>query len=149
MYILLPDDTGGLKKLMARLPKESWQELRNSLTGGYRVNLRLPKFETASNIKLIPALKALGIQKAFASNAEFDRMLESKGQFYIGQVVQKAKIKVTEWGTEAAAATAVMVSGAALAKPKEVNFFADHPFAYVIAERTSGTILFEGVFTGE
>ena len=67
-------------------------------------------------------------------------------------MLQKARIKVTEWGTEAAAVTAVMMAGdpgPGAVPPPEADFFCDHPFAYVIAERSSGTILFEGIFTGE
>jgi serpin B len=151
MYVLLPDKSGGngLKNLMAGLAKESWEEMTKSLTYSTKVNLRFPRFETASRFALLPALKALGISKAFGGGASFDRMFDGKGSFFIGNVIQKAKIKVTEWGTEAAAVTVVMLDGASGIVPKTVDFFADHPFAYVIAEKSSGTILFEGVFTGE
>ena len=152
MYVLLPDQVGsnGLQKLMTNLPKETWQELTASLTYQTKVHLRLPKFESANKFSLKQSLQALGIKKAFA-DAEFDRMFDAGKGAYISEVLQKSKIKVTEWGTEAAAVTAVFLDGANLgqAPPPEVDFYIDHPFAYVIAERSSGTILFEGVFTGE
>ena len=150
MYVLLPDKAGGLQKMLNRIQKDSWKELRESLSYKTKVHLRLPKFETASNFGLIPALKALGIRKAFDGSAEFDRMFDGK-RSYIGNVMQKAKIKVTEWGTEAAAVTVVAMCGAFLpaVPPPETDFFIDHAFVYFIAERKTGTILFEGVYTGE
>ena len=152
MYVLLPDQVGGngLQKLMTNLPKESWQELTASLTYQTKVHLRLPKFESANKFSLKQSLQAMGIKKAFA-DAEFDRMFDGGKGTFISEVLQKSKIKVTEWGTEAAAVTAVVLDGANLGQtpPPEVDFYIDHPFAYVIAERSSGTILFEGVFTGE
>ena len=71
--------------------------------------------------------------------------------YWIGKVIQKARISVAEWGTEAAAVTVVEMEGATSAGPGEeepVYFYADHPFVYVIGEATSGAILFEGVYTG-
>ncbi len=97
----------------------------------------------------------MGVQKAFGGGASFDRMFEPKPGWYywIEKVIQKAKINVTEWGTEAAAVTVVEMDGATEAgpgqEPKRINFFADHPFVYVIGEATSGAILFEGVYSGK
>lgn len=73
--------------------------------------------------------------------------------FWIEKVIQKARISVAEWGTEAAAVTVVEMVGESAAgpgeEPKRVNFYADHPFAFAIGEATSGTILFEGIYTGK
>ncbi len=154
MYVLLPDAVGkqGLKQLVDALEKASWKDLTKSLTYSTLVNLRLPKFETSSRFELSPMLQALGIRQAFGIDAAFDRMFAGKGSFFVSNVLQKARIKVTEWGTEAAAVTAIMMAsspGPGTAPPPEADFFCDHPFAYVIAERSSGTILFEGIFTGE
>ena len=65
-------------------------------------------------------------------------------------VIQKARISVTEWGTEAAAVTVVgmKANSAAPGQDPPVEFICDHPFAYLIAEKTSGTILFAGAFMG-
>ena len=58
-----------------------------------------------------------------------------------------------EWGTEAAAVTIVEMEGATSpdpgVEPKRVNFYADHPFVFLIGEASSGTILFEGTYTGK
>ena len=155
MYVLLPKISGkdGLTKLVAKLPSENWKEVTSSMTTETLVHLRIPKFTTASEFKLVPTMKALGIQRAFTPAAQFNQMFVSSDlSVMIGNIIQKAKISVAEWGTEAAAVTVEMVDGSngpPSEKPKEVNFYADHPFVYVIAEQTSGAILFEGTFDGK
>ena len=83
-------------------------------------------------------------------------MFQPKEQHYdywIEKVIQKARISVSEWGTEAAAVTVVAMDGATSAgpgeEPKRVYFYADHPFVFLIGEATSGAILFEGAYTGK
>ena len=158
MYILLPDVSGkdGLATLVKQLPSEKWSDILASLKYDTNVHLRLPKFKIENKFDLNDAMKALGVKKAFDGEvAEFDRMFDASPDwsFWIGKIIQKAKISVAEWGTEAAAVTVVMMDGATSAGPgpdlKEVNFYADHPFVYVIADSGSGTILFEGVFDGK
>ena len=155
MYILLPDESGkeGLSKLMNKLPGEKWEDITASLTKDTEVILRLPKFESESRFELPRTMKALGMRRAFDDkSAEFDLMFDvPEEQFYISNIIQKARINVAEWGTEAAAVTVVIIEKDGSAGPgqhEEVHFYADHPFVYVIAEQTSGAILFEGVFTG-
>jgi serpin B len=76
-------------------------------------------------------------------------MCESK--VYVSMMLQKARIKVNENGSEAAAVTvAEMVKCTSMSKPEEpVKFYANHPFVYVIREKSTGVILFVGKFTGE
>ena len=65
----------------------------------------------------------------------------------MSEVVHKAFVKVDEKGTEAAAATAVMMMGAGAAPSppeKPVEFVADHPFLYLLVDRTTGLLLFAG-----
>lgn len=155
MYLLLPVDKGksGAADLVKKLKGERWEDITASLTMDYMVNLRMPKFEAENKFVLVEAMKALGINRAFiAGAAQFDSMFDVAGwDFYISNIIQKAKISVAEWGTEAAAVTAVIMAKDGSAGPgqvQEVEFNADHPFVYVIAERTSGAILFEGVYDG-
>ena len=155
MYILLPDGND-VKPLLEKLAATPWGEITGSLLADAIVTLKLPKFEIENKIYLKETLDALGVKKAFkGGDAQFDRMFEPKPGWYywIEKVIQKAKINVTEWGTEAAAVTVVEMDGATEAgpgqEPKRINFFADHPFVYVIGEATSGAILFEGVYSGK
>ena len=157
MYVLLPDEKGkdGAASLVKQLKSEKWEDITSSLSTDYNVNLRFPKFESESKFGLVETMQALGMKRAFVAQlAEFDRMFVPQDgyTFYVSNIIQKAKIKVAEWGTEAAAVTAIIMDKATAVAPgyvKEVDFIADHPFVYVIAERTSGAILFEGVYAGD
>ena len=154
MYILLPDGND-VKPLLEKLRATPWGEITGGLLNDAEVHLRFPKFSIENKLYLKEALEAMGVKKAFGRGAGFDRMFEPKPGWYywIEKVIQKARIDVTEWGTEAAAVTVVEMDGATEAgpgqEPKRINFFADHPFVYVIGEATSGAILFEGVYSGK
>ena len=154
MYILLPDQNN-LQGLIDKLQTTSWNSILSSLKRDAEVYVKLPKFDIENKFNLNQALQALGVKRAFMEgNAQFDRMFDKPGYyFWIGSVIQKARISVAEWGTEAAAVTVVEMVGATDAgpgeEPKRVNFYADHPFVFAIGEATSGTILFEGTYTGK
>ena len=154
MYILLPDENN-LPGLLTRLQTVSWEDIVQNLKRDAEVHLKLPKFDIEKKFNLNDALQALGVKRAFLrGSAQFDRMFAPKDEEYwfrIGQVIQKARISVAEWGTEAAAVTVVQMDaeGAPGGEPKKVYFYADHPFVFAIGESTSGTILFEGVYAGK
>ena len=134
------------------LTVDKWKTALSSMTSEAKINLCLPKFEIEERDLLNDVLRNMGISRAFQMNAEFDNMFANKDQnFFISQVIQKSKIIVTEWGTEAASVTVVnMIESANPTQlPKTIDFVADHPFVYCIAEKTSGAILFEGVFTSK
>ena len=153
MYILLPDsnDEHVLADIIDRLSEGEWNGLIESLSEGPEVHLSLPKFETTGEYRFKEFLQSLGIEKAFVSDeAEFDKILDGGNEaVYISDIIQKSRIKVTEWGTEAASVTVEQMAGALPPEEHdEVFFTADHPFVYTIAERTSGVVLFAGVFAG-
>ena len=151
MYVILPDAKGGngIASLLSSLGEESLSSAIASMSADAVVHVRMPMFETTGSFKLTQVLESLGISRAFNPEcAEFD-LLAEEGSFYIQKILQKARIKVTEWGTEAAAATMVEIGGTeAPGQVEEIYFSADHPFVYLIAEKTSGVILFEGIFNG-
>ena len=154
MYILLPDsnDLGGL---VSKLKGVSWESILASLKNDAEVYVKLPKFEVENKFYLKKDLVALGVKRAFQTGvAQFDKMFspqEMDYDYWIEEVIQKSRISITEWGTEAAAVTVVEMGATSAGpgeQPKRVNFYADHPFAFLIGEATSGTILFEGAYTG-
>ena len=150
MYILLPKKKDGLSAMIASLRNTSWNSLISSLETGREVSLRMPKFETAGDFELSKALMAMGMTKAFDEVfAEFGGMFDGSRGLYINRVLQKAKIQVAEWGTEAAAVTVVEMAEKSSMPEHVVYFTADHPFVFVIGEQESGTILFEGTYTGD
>ena len=150
MYFILPDEND-LDGLVQKLQDTDWREILGSLKQDAEVYVRIPKFDIEKKFDLTEALESLGLEKAFKEGeAEFDRMFEPKPGYYywINKVIQKSRIAVSEWGTEAGSVTVVEMNGESAMpdEPKKVYFYADHPFAFVIGESTSGTILFEGVF---
>jgi serpin B len=155
MGILLPD-TNDLSSFVDRIPAISWEEIWDSAITNAEVHVKIPKFDIENKFYLKENLKSLGVNRAFDDSAQFDQMFAPKEDdyhYWIENVIQKAKITVAEWGTEAAAVTVVQMVGDMAAGPKPepriVYFTCDHPFVFIIGERTSGTILFEGTFTGK
>ena len=156
MYILLPDKNN-LDGLLEKLQNISWEEIQQNFRQDAEVYVKLPRFDIENKFNLNESLQAMGVNRAFKrSFAQFDRMFapqEADYYYWIGKVIQKARISVAEWGTEAAAVTVVeMAAESAVGpgeEPRQVYFYADHPFVFVIGESTSGTILFEGVYSGE
>ena len=153
MYILLPDEND-INGLIGKLKTTSWSDILSKMKSDAEVYIRIPKFEIENKYNLNDALHALGVTRPFQSGmAEFDMMFQPKQPkyyYWIEKVIQKARIKVSEKGTEAGAVTIVEMAGDAEDsgdEPKRVYFYADHPFVFVIGEKTSGTILFEGVCT--
>ena len=124
----------------------------------YEVDLKLPRFETSSDTNNLNIEKGLvGLMKKMGINLAFDDALATipnmcELPLYIAMMRQKAKIKVNEEGSEAAAVTVVGVAATSLGSgpieyPK-ATFHANRPFVYVIREASSGVILFVGKFTG-
>ena len=151
MYVLLPDKND-IEGLIEKLQTTSWSEIRANLKQDAVVHVKLPKFNIEQKCYLSDVLNTLGVRKAFeAGAAEFDKMFEYKANYcyWINKVIQKSRIAVSEWGTEAGSVTIVEMDGAMEGEPgeepKQVYFYADHPFVFIIGEETSGTILFEGI----
>ncbi len=114
-----------------------------------RVMVYLPKFKLESQYSLKETLSAMGMPTAFSGAADFSGM-DGAQDLYISDVYHKAYIEVNEEGTEAAAATGVVMNLAAAApgseKPVPV-FRADHPFIFLIQDNDTGVILFAGLVT--
>ena len=107
-----------------------------------QVALTLPEFEFESYFHLKEILAAMGMPVAFSGEADFSGMTGNR-ELFIAEVIHKAFISVDEAGTEAAAATAVVMKEiAAPLEPIEVTI--DHPFIFLIRDIETGTILFVG-----
>lgn len=145
MLVVLPKERAGLPALEAHLTPERLAEWRAGL-GEREVQLCLPKFKLTWGVyKLNDALKALGMTAAFDDTlADFSGMDGQAAWLYIGAVLHKAFVEVNEEGTEAAAATAVVMQPRAMRPPVPVEFRADHPFLFLIQEEQTGAVLFLG-----
>ncbi|MFN2292466.1 MAG: serpin family protein [Anaerolineae bacterium] len=140
MVILLPEQ-GGLEAFEDSLDAEQVAAIIENL-GHEQVALAMPRFEFDAEFSLKDSLSALGMPQAFSEAADFSGMTGNR-ELFISEVVHKAFVSVDEAGTEAAAATAVVMKlGAAPAEPIQVTL--DHPFLFLIRDVQTGTVLFLG-----
>jgi serpin B len=155
--ILLPDPNQSPDAIAANLTTEHLQ--RWSHLGGFEsrklIELYLPRFRVeGSTLPLGKPLRALGIKTAFdepTGSANFDRIAPKKpdGYLAISEVFHQTFIAVDETGTEAAAATAVVLRtfGIMMDPEKPLEVRVDRPFLFAIQHRASGTCLFLGRIT--
>jgi len=106
------------------------------------VALTMPRFEFESEFSLKDTLAGMGMPIAFSGNADFSGMI-GKLELFISDVVHKAFVAVDEVGTEAAAATAVIMKNTAVLEPP-VEVTIDRPFIFLIRDIDTGAILFVG-----
>lgn len=151
MTLVLPDAPDGIDALEGRLSSKAFEGWTAALKHE-RVVVALPKFEVnpASSLSLGELLIGLGMPLAFdRDHADFSGIANPPNpadRLYISKVFHKAFVKLDEKGTEAAAATAVVMARAGSAAPSKppAEFRADHPFLFVLRDVRSGMILFMG-----
>jgi serpin B len=144
-YIILPKERNGLQKVESQLTEAKFRSVKSKLSSE-DVDLKFPKFTIRTPTKLKPILSSLGLGDIFDEGADFSRM--TTGRLHVSDVVHEAFIKVNENGTEAAAATAVVIgvplSGIFGPTPAPIRFVADHPFIFAIVHQRTEAILFLG-----
>jgi len=141
MVALMPT-VGSLDAFAQALTAESLQGILDQLDRA-SVTLSMPKFKFEAAFGLNDALKALGMTDAFDPlQANFSRM-NGTTDLYITSALHKAYVDVNEEGTEAAAATAVVV-GLTSAPSQSYTITLDHPFLFLIRDNDTGTLLFVG-----
>ena len=149
MSILLPNDKGNLSSVFNTL-KTDYSEYSKDFPLK-SVKVTVPKIKTSSSFGLIPILKELGINSIF-NPCDFSAMLKTPVPLLISSVLHDAVFSFDENGVEAAAVTAMGASGTSSGQEpdlEEKTFFADRPFVYLVREKSSGVILFAGVFCGK
>uniref|UniRef100_A0A183C082 SERPIN domain-containing protein n=1 Tax=Globodera pallida TaxID=36090 RepID=A0A183C082_GLOPA len=153
LFILLPNANDGLENLLNELKGAKLMELiENSATT--EVKVILPKFKIESSHQLADVLASLGIKSAFQPNADFSGISNTTLPLCINKVIQKAMISLDEDGTEAAAATAVVLFSPIspvedVVPPPPPTFRADHPFAFFLIYSQKQHVMFSGVFMGD
>src|SRR5437879_13746090 len=152
--VLLPDEVNGLRTVEAKLTADILAQCAK--LEKHDVDLSLPKFKfEPPSIALAEKLEALGMRTAFdrpPGSANFDKMAPRKPNdyLYISNVFHKTFIAVDEKGTEAAAATAVVMMRATAMrgpKPPPIEVKVDRPFIYAVQHVPSGVCLFLGRVT--
>ncbi|XP_017125805.2 uncharacterized protein LOC108145113 [Drosophila elegans] len=133
MLIVLPNSRTGLSALEEKLRATPLSQITQALHKT-QVIVKLPKFKAEFQVELTDVFRQLGMSKMFSDQAEFGKMLQSPEPLKVSAIIHKAFIDVNEEGTEAAAATGMVMrnkrSITSLEEP--VEFLADHPFTYAL-----------------
>ncbi|CAN6310192.1 unnamed protein product [Urochloa humidicola] len=147
MYILLPAERDGLWSLAERLSSEP--EFLEKHIPKWKVRVgqfKVPKFKISFGFEASGLLKGLGIHLPFSQEeADLSEFVDDSPvpeELFVSSVFHKSFVEVNEEGTEAAAASAVLVRKRSRTVP--VDFIADHPFLFLIREDTTGVVLFVG-----
>jgi serpin B len=142
MMIILPDSINGLSELEAKISNLDLTHLSSRLSTRHQVVVRIPKFKIETEIDLQNPLTALGMERIFSNNAEFNDLLANSESVKVSKVIHKAFIEVNEEGAEAAAATAIQIMPLSATFVRYAYFTADHPFLFLLKTKTE--ILFMG-----
>jgi len=146
LNILLPNEKQGFNQLKNDLKdfaviENSIRNLRES-----EVHVTIPKFKIEAEYELKEQLSKLGMTQVFTSAADLSG-INGKKDLEVSKIIHKAVVEVNEEGSEAAAATAIVIKYSASIdpnKPKVYEFKADHPFMFFIRDNRNGMILFVG-----
>lgn len=145
MTVLLPRNGKTASQVAETLNAATWEPYQH-MAGTAVVDVKLPRFETQTDVKLNNVLAALGMTDAFiAKRADFSQFCDTPT--CIDLMKQVSKIVVDEKGSEAAAVTiagSVNTTSIVPGTMPHVNFHANHPFLFVISEQSTGAILFIG-----
>ena len=147
LQVILPQEGVSLAQCIEALNGASWKALQESITWK-EVDVKLPKFtiEDYQN-SLIRVLMAMGVQEAFRNSADFSKMANK--DLMISSVDQSVYFRLDEEGTEAAAVTGIGMSQALPQNPYGVyEFHVDHPFLFLLTEKSTDSVLFMGQVTG-
>ncbi|XP_026218853.1 leukocyte elastase inhibitor-like isoform X1 [Anabas testudineus] len=150
MLIFLPneieDDTTGLEKLEKELTYEKFEEWTHpAKMFKTEVEVKLPRFKLEATYDLNEVLKSMGMVDVFDDTKSDLSGISLTKDLFLSKVVHKAFVEVNEEGTEAAAATAVMITACAFRIPASFN--ADHPFLFFIRHNPTKSVLFAGRYS--
>lgn len=154
MVVILPQTVDGMAEVEKALTAPRMEEWLAKFKD-YEVIVTLPKFTATCEFQLGAELRELGMRLAFQDGPEgrpradfsgiSDQAVRRDGCLHISKVVHQARVEVTEEGTKAAAATAVIMAVTPVTAhrpPPRAFFKADHPFLFLIRDRSTGSILF-------
>ncbi|MBR5983259.1 MAG: serpin family protein [Bacteroidales bacterium] len=144
MFIIMPKENVDIDKYIAGLDIEKFDKLGKTLQT-IKADVSMPKFKIESRFEMKKFLMDLGIKAAFSKSADFSKM-NGKSNLLIDEVIHKSFIEVSEKGTEAAAATAVIVREKTAVANKNPKVTINRPFVFVIKENKNNAILFAGKY---
>ena len=140
MDVFLPHEDKKLDECMKNFDQKTFEEYLNKAGKG-EVLVEMPRMKLNYKTSLVKPLKAMGMTDAFSDDADFSGISNEKT--YISDMIQATFVNVDEEGTEAAAVTIATMKNDIMPM-RTSTFFMNRPFAYIIREKTTGTILFMG-----
>ena len=145
MYLFLPNQTSGLQAFLQNLTAENW-EIWMAQLEEKKGSITLPRFTLEYGADLRSALQVLGMGIAFdGEHANFGGIRQIPPPLAISAVLHKTFLEVNEEGTEAAAATAVLLRTTGVpSRRDQFSMVVDHSFFCAIVDDTTGAILFMG-----
>jgi serpin B len=144
MDVILPDSGISVSQCIEQLSQTRFTAALEKMSLK-ELLVSLPKYDLDFNHQLIEIMKQLGIVDVFDSEkADLSKMGGGYDDAYVNKAFQLSRIKVEESGTEAAAVTAVVVAEKAVMPGEAIEFNVNRPFAYIIRDKQTNTILFVG-----
>jgi len=146
MQVLLPNKRTGVLELEDKLMGADLQSEFRKMQHKVKVDLSLPKFKLSHSLPLSESLQEMGMGDMFSdATADFSG-INGDRSLYVSKVMQKVFVEVNEEGSEAAAATGVVMMMRSMG-PRTREFTVDHPFIFVIRDSLTGMALFQGRVT--
>merc|ERR1719219_223651 len=142
MQLVLPKEKTGVFALENKLGEVDLQTLFSENKKNRKVDLSLPRFKLSHSLALSDSLQQMGMEDMFSDKADLSGITGAR-DLYVSSVVQKVFVEVNEEGSEAAAATGVMVMMRSMPAPNQM-FNVDHPFIFIIRDKLTGMVLFQG-----
>jgi len=146
MFVLLPDKTvTNLSEVEKRMTASDIVNVKEKFQMSSKlVNLHLPIFSVDEKLSLAETLAGMGMRDLFKEGAADLSGIDGSKDLFVSEILHRAVVEVNEEGTEAAAATAVVVATKSAAIITPIEFHADHPFLFFIQHNTTGSVLFLG-----
>ena len=144
MFVIMPKENVDIDEYISGFDISKFETMEKSLQT-FKADVSMPKFKIESKFEMKKYLIDMGIKAAFSKSADFSKM-NGKSNLFIDEVIHKAIVEVTEKGTEAAAATAVVVREKSAIIKDNPKVMINRPFIFVIRENKNNAILFVGKY---
>jgi serine protease inhibitor len=144
MTVFLPKPEASVQSWLTTIDETSWKAMLGQLHQRPG-SLQIPKLKSEFSTTLGNELKALGVRRAFANNAQFNGIVEGR-DLQIAEILHKTAFAMDEVSTEASAVTSIILRAAAIERPQPpFSMIVDRPFFLTIGDRANDRILFAGV----
>ena len=142
--LILPSENTDLERFESTFNYTMYSKMMDSFSD-YEVSISMPRFKMQSEFELSETLKSMGMADAFSNQADFSGMTGTK-ELKIDKIIHKTFIELNEKGTEAAAATAVIMvrKGGTINQLEQKKLLANRPFFFIITDNATGSIIFMG-----